>query len=132
MARGVEEFRIFAHGLGHTDTLNRVLQSPFLVAVAPEDDAGVVAVALDQALQQPQVLLVDTHQTVLVDYQDTLSVANVEQGRGHRVVRGTIGITADGLQLFDAPCLQGIGDGSPYTGMILMHVHTLQLQRLSV
>ena len=85
-----------------------------------------------QALQQPQVLFVDTHQTVLVDYQDTLSVANVEQGRGHRVVRGTIGITADGLQLFDAPCLQGIGDGSPHTGMILMHVHTLQLQRLSV
>ena len=32
---GVEELCIFAHGLGQTGALDGVLQSPFLVAVAP-------------------------------------------------------------------------------------------------
>ena len=91
-----------------------------------------VAITFDHPLQQAQMFLVDTHQTVLIDDQHTLAVADIEQGRSHGVMRGTIGIAADGLQLTDAPRLQGIGDSGSHAGMILMHVHALQFQRLTV
>ena len=91
-----------------------------------------IAVAFDHPFQQPQMLLINTHQTVLVDHQHTLSVADIEQSRGHRVMRSAIGIAADRFQLTDAPGLQGIGDSSSHTGMILMHVHAFQFQRLTI
>ena len=47
-------------------------------------------------------------------------------------MRCTIGITAKRLQLLDAPGLQSIGNGRTHTRMILMQVHTLQLQRLTI
>ena len=71
------------------------------------------------------MLVVDTHQSVLVDYQDALAVADIQYGRCHGVMRCTIGIAAKSLQLPDAPCLQGIGYGSAHTGVVLVHVHAL-------
>ena len=47
-------------------------------------------------------------------------------------MRGTIGVTAELLQLLDAPRHQRFGNGSPHAGMILMEVHTLQLQWLTI
>ena len=78
MTGGVEESGILSHGLGQTRTLYRVLQSPFFVTIAPEDDAGVVAVAFDHPLQESEMFVVDAHQSVLVDDQDTFAVADVE------------------------------------------------------
>ena len=51
------------------------------------------------------MLLIDTHQAVLVNHQDSLAVADVEQGRCHGVMRGTVGITPELLELTDAPSL---------------------------
>ena len=53
-----------------------------------------VAVALDKSLQQSEVLIVDTCQTVLVDDQYTLPVADVELCRSGGVMGRAIGITA--------------------------------------
>ena len=86
VACGVEQFGIFPHGSCYACSLNRILDAPFLVAVAPQDDGGVVAVALDHTLQQSEVLLVDTSQSVFVNHQYSLSVADVEQGRCHGVM----------------------------------------------
>ena len=83
---GVIELCIFAHRLGQTGALDGVLQSPLLVAVAPEDDRRMVPVALDHPLQQSQVLLVDAHQAVLVDDEDALTVADIEQGGRHGIM----------------------------------------------
>ena len=91
-----------------------------------------VTVALDHILQQSLVLRVDTSQTVLVDHEDTLTVADIELGGRHRVVRRAVGIAAKGLQLLYAPCHQRLGDGCTHTSMVLVHVHALQLQLLTV
>ena len=91
-----------------------------------------IPIALDHPFQKAQVLLIDAHQTVFVDDEDALTVADVKQGGRHRIVRSTVGIAAKLLQLSDAPGLQGIGDGSPHAGMVLMEIDTLQFQRLAV
>ena len=83
---GVEKAGIFPHRFSHTGPLNGILQSPFLIAIAPQDNAGVVAVTFDHPFQEAQVFLVDTHQSVLVDDEDTLPVTDIKQRRGHRVV----------------------------------------------
>ena len=132
LSGGVDQPGILSHGRSDAGALNGILHAPLLVAVAPEDDAGVVAVAAYHTLQQSQVLVVDTRQAVLVDDEYALTVADVEQGRRHGVVGGTIGVAAQLFQPFDAPGLQGIGDGRPHTGMVLVHVDTLQFQRLAV
>ena len=91
-----------------------------------------IPIAFDHPLQQTQVFLVDTHQTILVDHEDTLTITGIEQSWRHRIVRGTVGITAKLFQLFDTPSLQCIRDGGTHTGMILMQVYALQFQLLSV
>ena len=78
------------------------------------------------------MFLIDAHQTVLVDDEDALAVADVEQGGRHGIVRGTVGVATELFQLLDAPGLQGIRDGSTHAGMVLMEVDALQLQRLAV
>ena len=47
-------------------------------------------------------------------------------------MRGAIGIASQLLQLPDAPRLKGIGDGGSHAGMVLMHVHALQFQWLTI
>ena len=64
-----------------------------------------IAVALDHIRQQALVLGVDTREAVLVDDEDAFTVADVQEGWCHGVVRGTVGIAAHLLQLSDAPCL---------------------------
>ena len=91
-----------------------------------------ITITFDHPLQQAQVFFVDTHQTVLVDDEDSLTIADIEQCWCHGVMRGTVGVNAILFQLFDAPSLQSIGDGSAHTSMILMQVDTFQFQRLSV
>ena len=91
-----------------------------------------VAVALDHALQQAKMLIVDAHQAVLLNDEDALTVANVEHRWRHGIMRRTISIAAELFDLLDTPCLQSIGDGRTYAGMILMQVHALQFHLLTV
>ena len=97
MARWIEQLRVFTHGSGNARALNGVLHTPLLVAIAPQDDRGVVAVAAYHILQQSQMLRIDARQSVFVDDQYTLAVADVEQGGRHRVVRCTVGIATQFL-----------------------------------
>ena len=83
-----------------------------------------IAVALNHPLQQSQMLIINSRQSVLVDDEDALAVADVEQGGCHGVMRSAISVAADSFQLFDTPCLKGIRNGRPYAGMILMQVHS--------
>ena len=78
------------------------------------------------------MLGVDAGEAVLVDDEDALAVADVELCRRHGIVRSAIGVAAESLQLADAPCHQCLGQGSPHAGVVLVHVHSLQLQRLAV
>ena len=105
VTRGVHEPGISPHSLGHPTALLGILHAPLFVAIAPQNDGGMVTVAPDHILQQAQLGVVDARQTVLVDDQHPLTVADVKQGRCHWVVRGTIGITSQCLQLPNAPCL---------------------------
>ena len=91
-----------------------------------------IAVAAYHPLQQAKMLVVDTRQAVLVYHEHSLTVADVEQGWRHRVVRRAVGIAAEFLQLPDTPFHERFRDGSTYTSMILMHIHALQFQRLTI
>jgi len=44
----------------------------------------------------------------------------------------TVGIAAELLQFLQSVHLQGIGNAGTYSGVVLVHVHTFQFQRLSV
>ena len=130
--RGVHQPDVGPHGLGNAAALLGVLHAPLLVAAAPEDDAGVVAVAAYHAVEQPQVLVVDAREAVLVDHQHPQSVADVQLCGRHGVVAGPVGVAPHLLQLPDAPLHQRLGQGHAHAGMVLVHVEALQLQRPSV
>ena len=68
---------------------------------------------------------IDARKAVLVDDEHALAVADVEQGGSDRIMRRTVGITAEFLQSPDAPLHQSLGDGRTYPGVILVHVHAL-------
>ena len=91
-----------------------------------------VAVAPDHALQQPQMLFVHSGEPVFVDDQDALAVADVQQRRGHRVVRCAVGVAAQLFELADAPFLKRIRDAGAHPGMVLMHVYPLEFQGFAV
>ena len=67
-----------AHGSCHTDALLVILESPFFVAVTPQEDTRMIAVPLDHPLQQTKVLVVDAHQSVLIDDEYSFTVADIK------------------------------------------------------
>ena len=91
-----------------------------------------VAVALDHGFEQTEVLGVDTRQTIFIDDQDALAVTDIEQGRSGWVVGSTIGIATDCLELTDAPCLKGIGDGTTHARMVLMEVDAFEFEGFAI
>ena len=100
---GVQPTGKGAHGSSHADALLVVLKSPLFVAITPEDDTGMIAVALDHAFQKSQMLVVDAHQTIFVDYEYSLAVADIQEGGSHGIVRRTVGIASQLLQLAYSP-----------------------------
>ena len=97
MAGGIKQAGIFTHGGCNACALNGILHAPLFVAVAPQDNRRVIAVALNHVFQQPQVLGIDARKSVFVNDEYALAVADVELRRRHRVVGCTIGIAAQFL-----------------------------------
>lgn len=62
-----------------------------------------IAVALDHAFQKSQMLVVDAHQAIFVDNEYSLAVADIQEGGSHGIVRRTVGIASQLLQLADSP-----------------------------
>ena len=75
----VQQMHIGLHLLHDLPAADVVLQAPFFVAHAPEDDAGVVPSPADQFFKQAELFGSSPHQAVLVDEQDTQAVADVQQ-----------------------------------------------------
>ena len=88
-----------------------------------------VAVAVYHAFQQAGMFLVDTRQTVLLYHKDAEAVAGIEHFGSHRVMAGAVGIAAELLQFLQPVHLQSVGNADTYSGVVLVHVHTFQLQR---
>ena len=88
---------IFSHSSSNPCTLNGILDAPFLVAIAPENDRRMIAIALNHVLQQAQMFCIDTCQSVFIDNEDTFSVTDIQLSRRHGVVGGAIGITSECL-----------------------------------
>ena len=128
----VEAMAILAHGSGDAGAGLLPLDAPLFVAHAPEDDGGMIAVAADHALQEVDVLGVDTRQAVLFNDEDAEAVASVEHLRRHGVVGSAVGIAAELLELLEAVDLQRIGNAAAHTRMVLVHVGPLQLDVLPV
>ena len=131
-ARRVETVAIFAHRGSNACTAFFPLDAPLLVAYAPKDDARMVAVAVYHTFQQAGMFLVDARQTVFLYYKNAEAVAGIEHFGSHRVMGRTAGIAAELLQFLQSVHLQGIGNAGTYSGVVLVHVHTFQFQRLSV
>ena len=91
-----------------------------------------VAVAVYHTFQQAGMFLVDARQTVFLYYKNAEAVAGIEHFGSHRVMGRTVGIAAELLQFLQSVHLQGIGNAGTYSGVVLVHVHTFQFQRLSV
>ena len=131
-ARRVETVAIFTHRGSNACTAFFPLDAPLLVAYTPKDNARMVAVAVYHAFQQAGMFLVDTRQTVFFYHKDAEAVAGIEHFGSHRVMGRTVGIAAELLQFLQPVHLQGIGNAGTYSGVVLVHVHTFQFQRLSV
>ena len=131
-ARRVETVAIFAHRGSNACTAFFPLDAPLLVAYTPKDDARMVAVAVYHAFQQAGMFFVDTRQTVFLYHKNAEAVAGIEHFGSHRVMGRTVGIAAELLQFLQSVHLQGIGNAGTYSGVVLVHVHTFQFQRLSV
>ena len=82
----VEPVAIFPHGFRDAAAEVVPLDSPFLIAHAPEYYARVVSVPFDHPLQQTGMLFVDSCETVLLDDQYAQPVAGVQHFRSHRIV----------------------------------------------
>ena len=126
-AGGVESAGQMAHAPEHVEPDLGVLNAHLLIAQAPEDDRGVVAVAPDQALQLAQDLLGRAGQSHLVHDHHAQPITGVEQRRVGRVVAGANGIAADFLEPSHPPCLQARRHSHAHTGVILVAAHALEL-----
>ena len=91
-----------------------------------------VTIATNHALQEVDMLGVDTRQTVLLDDEDAEAVASVQHLRRHGVVGSAIGIAPELLKLLEAINLQSIGDAAANARMVLVHVDAFQLDVLPV
>ena len=132
VAGGVEQGGMCPHCLGHPAAGDAVFHPPFLVAVAPEDDARVVAVAAYHSPEQAQMLLIHPGKAVLVNNENSFAVADVQQRGCHGVVRSAVGVAAQHLELADAPFLQRVRYGRAHAGMVLMQVYPLEFQRFAI
>ena len=91
-----------------------------------------IAVALYHPLQQPDMFPIDPHQPVLLNDQNTQTVAKVKNFRGHRIMARPVGIASEFFQLHQPPFLELVSDGRSNSGMVLMHVHSFELDTFTV
>ena len=121
-----------AHALLHARDDARAAFGDLLrlfVAERPQDHAGVVAPAPDHRLQFGHCLRVGGHAPGFFDHEHAQAVAECEQFGGGRIVRAAICVAAHRLELAQAPCVQGIGNGRANAGMVLVIIGAVQFQR---
>ena len=123
---------VFAHGLGDACSELIPLQSPFFVSDAPQDDRRVVPVAADHASEKLSMFLVDACKAVLLDDEDAETVAYVQQSWSHRVMARAVCVASELLQLHEPPLLECVWDAAAHSGVVLVHVHALELHHLTV
>lgn len=121
-----------AHGRHHALALRLPFEPPLFVAHTPGYDRRMVAVAAYHTLKLPDVLGIGSHKTVFLHHKNTKAIASIKHGGSHGIVARTIGIHTHVLQPAQAMGLKSIGDRSPHSGVVLMHVDTTQRQTLSV
>ena len=128
---------------GNLRAVGRALFGDF-IADAPEDDGGVIAVALKHGAEillvpigKEEVVVVLRFPRCpaiegLVHHDDAQAVADVEQFRRRRVVAGANGVAPHFLEDSDLP-LQGAGvDGRAQRAQVVVVAHALQSNSLPV
>ena len=91
-----------------------------------------VPVPFYHAFQQADMFLVDPGQAVFFDDQDAQTVTCVQQFRSHGIVRRAVGVASEFLETFQTESLQRVGNCGPGSGVVLVHVHSFQLQGFPV
>ena len=91
-----------------------------------------VSVTADHASEKVGVFLVYAGQAVLLDHEDSHTVTCVKQLGSHRIVARTVGVASELLKLHEPPFLKAVRDSAADSGMVLMHVHSLQLHGFSI
>ena len=99
---------------------------------APEDDARVVAVAGNHALEQVAVLAVGAHEAVFVDDIHAERVADVEHGGRGGIVRTADGVAAEGLEGLDAINPQRVGHADTHACVVEMEIGAFEFHNLAV
>ena len=85
-----------------------------------------VAVAVNHAAKLADVIAVDAEQAVFLDDQNAERVTGGEYFRGHRIVAGAVGVDTVFLQFLEAIDIKSIGYSGSNTGMVLVHVDSLE------
>ena len=110
-----------------------------LVADAPNDDRGVIAIAEHhrRGVRPPPLVELARHVVLdlgrlpdvegLVEHQQSQAVARVEERLGRHVVRRADGIEACGLQQLDATCLGAIEGRGAKRPVVVVHAAPGQL-----
>jgi len=117
---GIETTDRGLHGCGHSLARGRALRAPLLVGKRPDEDAGVIAVAFDEAFKTVGIGGVTAQQAVFVHHQHAQPVAGFEQLGRRRIVRGAIGIAAHLLEPGNAEILKLVGHGRAHARVVLM------------
>ena len=131
-ARRVELLDVILHRARDVAGLRRVLHGELLVGDAPHCDARMIAVAADLVVPLFHVPRIAAHQAALVQDQHAEAVADIEQFRRGRVVRGADGVATERFQLLHAKFLQRIRNGRADTGRVLMIAGAVNLVMLAV
>jgi hypothetical protein len=96
------------------------LQGAFLVGNAPDDDARMVPVAQEQALELAHEFIRESEPPVLVHHEHSHPVAQIEHLRRRRVMRHPICVDAHLLEFFQAELEQRVGKCNADAGMVLV------------
>ena len=130
--RRVELLDVVLHRQRDVGGLRRVLHRELLVGDAPDRHARMIAVAANLVVPLVQVLRIAAQQPALVHDQHAEAVADIEQFRRGRIVRGANGVAAEFLQFLHAELLQRIRNGRADAGVVLVIAGAVDPVRLAV
>ena len=92
--RGIETMAELAHGCSDATAEVVPFDAPFLVADTPENNAWMVAVAMNHRSELVPLVVVHTRETVLLKHEHAQSVAGVEEFRCSGIMARTNGIAS--------------------------------------
>src|SRR6185437_318016 len=113
--------------LGDQLSRSRCLYHPFFIADGPHEYGRMIPVAQDLMLEIRPVFCAAIEKPGLVEYEHAERITGIQQLRGRRIMTGAIGIHAHLLQQTDPVILKIIRQGAPYSGMVLVTAHAMDL-----